>query len=82
MPKYYTVYARNLYALASTLVHLRIPFSFRPHNMYKDNKRKSPFGRSTIDFEMDSEHITISNILYEMHEKYGSTFDFEIISES
>lgn len=82
MPKYYTIYAKNLYVVAATLVHMRIPFSFRPHNVFRDKKRKSPFGKSTIDFELDDKCITLSDILYEMNEKYGSTFEFEVISEA
>lgn len=82
MPRYYTIWARNLYAVAATLVHLRVPFDFRPHKAFKDCRRKSPFGKSTIDFELDDKHITIADILFEMNEKYGSTFDFEILSEA
>lgn len=81
MSKYYTIYASNLYAVAATLVHLRVPFTFRPHKVFKNKNLKSPYGKSTIDFELDEKYCTIANILYEMNEKYNSTFDFEIISE-
>lgn len=82
MPRYYTIYATNLYAVAATLVHLRIPFNFRPHKAFKETELKSPFGKSTIDLELDDKYLTIADVLYSMNEKYGSTFDFEIISEA
>lgn len=82
MLKNYTIYARNLYTVAATLVHLRIPFKFTPHHAYKDKEMRSPYGKSTIDIELDVEKKTISDILYEMQTKYGDTFEFEIISES
>lgn len=81
MRKLYTIYASNLYAVASTLVHLRIPFTFRPHKTYGRKEYKSPFGKSTIDLELDESLITIADIMFQMNEKYGGTFDFEIISE-
>lgn len=81
MRKLYTIYATNLYVVASVLVNNRIPFSFRPHKMYKVNGFRSPFGRSTIDIELDTKYMTIADILYFLNEKYGGTFDFEIISE-
>lgn len=74
MRKLYTVYATNLYVVASVLVNNRIPFTFRPHKMYRVDGFRSPFGRSTIDMEL-------ADILSCLNEKYGSTFDFEIISE-
>lgn len=82
MSKFYIVYAKNLYAVAGTLVHLRVPFSFSPNNVYKDRSLKSPFRRSTIEFKLEEGYTTISDILFEMNEKYGSNFDFEIITES
>lgn len=82
MPKYYTIYAKNLYAVAATLVHLRVPFNFRPHKAFKVKEFKSPFGKSTIDLELDENYLTITDVLFEMNEKYGSTFDLEIISEA
>ena len=81
MTKLSTVYATNLYALASTLIHLRVPFSFRPHKTFGRNEFKSPFRKSTIDLELDDKYMTISDILYQMNEKYGGTFEFTIISE-
>ena len=82
MPRYYTIYATNLYAVAATLVHLRVPFNFRPHKVFRNKDLKSPFGKSTIDLELDESYMTISDILYHLNEKYGSTFDFEILSEA
>lgn len=82
MSRYYTIYARNLYAVAATLVHLRVPFNFRPHKIFGDKDIKSPFGKSTIDLELDDKYLTIADVLFEMNEKYGSTFNFEIISEA
>lgn len=82
MQKYYTIYAKNLYAVAATLVHLRVPFNFRPHKAFLERDFKSPFGKSTIDLELDESYMTISDILYHLNEKYGSTFDFEILSEA
>lgn len=81
MRKLYTIYATNLYVVASVLVNNRIPFTFRPHKMYKVNSYRSPFGRSTIDMELDTRYITIADIMYYMNEKYGDTFEFEIINE-
>lgn len=81
MRKLYTVYATNLYAVAATLIHDRIPFTFRPHKAYRNTKNKSPYKLSTIDFEIDERFCSVAQILYEMNEKYHSTFDFEIISE-
>lgn len=82
MSKHYTIYANNLYAVAATLVHMRIPFEFRPHHAFRDRKLRSPYRKSTIDIEVDEDYCSISSILYEMNEKYGGTFDFTIISES
>lgn len=82
MQKFYTIYAKNLYAVAATLVHLRVPFNFHPHKTFGKNNLKSPSHRSTIDLELDERYMTISDILYHLNEKYGSTFDFEIISEA
>jgi len=82
MPRYYTIYATNLYAVAATLVHLRVPFNFRPHKAFRNKDLKSPFGKSTIDLELDDNNLTIADILYEMNEKYKDTFKFEILSEA
>lgn len=82
MKKYYTIYAKNLYVVAATLVHLRVPFNFHPHKTYRKNENRSPYRKSTIDLELDEQYLTLSDILYEMNEKYGSTFDLEIISEA
>lgn len=82
MSKFYTIYAKNLYVVAATLVHMRIPFTFRPHKMFNDKTLKSPYKRSTIDLELDEERVTMSDVLYEMNNKYGDTFEFEILSET
>lgn len=82
MPRYYAIYATNLYAVAATLVHLRFSLNFRPHKAFGNKDLKSPFGKSTIDLELDDNNLTIADILYEMNEKYKDTFKFEILSEA
>lgn len=78
----YTIWARNLYPIAATLIHLRIPFEFKPHKAYKETGRKNGFGKSVLEFELvDDGRITFANILYEINEKYGSTFDLTILNE-
>lgn len=82
MSKLYTIYAKNLYAVASTLIHLRVPFEFRPHKAYNERGCKSPYHKSTIDMILDEDKVTISDVLFAMDDKFHDIFGFEIISEA
>lgn len=78
----YTIWAKNLYPIAATLIHLRIPFEFKPHKAYLEKGRTNGSGKSVIEFELvDDGKITLANVLYEINEKYGSTFGLTILNE-
>ena len=80
--KRYTIKAKNLYPVVAALLHLRVPFEYIPKK--KCGMTNSPTRRETnqIEFELPLDcPFTIANILYEMQEKYGETFDFTIIQE-
>ena len=80
--KRYTITAKNLYPVMAVLLHLRVPFEYIPKK--KCGMKNYPTMRETsqIEFEMPLDcHFTLANILYEMQEKYGDTFDFTIIQE-
>lgn len=78
----YTIWAKNLYPIAATLIHLRIPFEFKPQRAYNEKGRNNGYGKSVIDFNLvDDGRITLANLLYYINEKYGNTFDFTILNE-
>ena len=80
--KRYTIRATNLYPVVAALLHLRVPFEYIPKR--KCGMKEYPTRRETsqLEFELPMDcPFTIANILYEMQEKYGSTFDFTIIQE-
>ena len=80
--KRYTIKAKNLYPVLAVLLHLRVPFEYIPKK--KCGMKNYPTRRETnqIEFELPLNcPFTLSNILYEMQEKYGSTFDLTIIQE-
>ena len=80
--KRYTIQAKNLYPVVAVLLHLRVPFEYIPKK--KCGMKEYPTMRKTsqIEFELPLDcPFTLANILYEMQEKYGDTFDFTIIQE-
>lgn len=80
--KRYTIKAKNLYPVMAVLLHLRVPFEYIPKK--KCGMKNYPTMRTTsqLEFELPLDcPFTIANILYEMEEKYGETFDFTILQE-
>ena len=80
--KTYPLTAKTLYRLVAVLPHYRVPFEYIPKK--KCGMKNYPTMRKTsqIEFELPLDcPFTIANILYEMQEKYGDTFDFTIIQE-
>ena len=77
-----TIKAKTLYPVVAVLLHYRVPFEYIPKK--KCGMKNYPTMRKTnqIEFELPLDcPFTIANILYEMQEKYGDTFDFTIIQE-
>lgn len=81
MQSYYTIYAKNLYAVASVLIHNRVPFVFIPHKRYNDRRLKNEYNKSVMRISIDKEHYSFADILYLINERYGETFGVEIIEE-
>ena len=80
--KRHTIKAKNLCPVVAVLLHLRVPFEYIPKK--KCGMKDYPTMRKTsqIEFELPLDcPFTLANILYEMQEKYGSTFDLTIIQE-
>ena len=80
--KRYTIKAKNLYTVVAVLMHIRVQIEYIAKK--KCGMKNYPTMRETsqIEFELPLNcPFTLSNILYEMQEKYGSTFDFTIIQE-
>lgn len=82
MRKYYTLSAKNLYALASVLINMRIPFTFDPHKAFLNRKITNDYHKSVIDVELETEYVTLADIMYRMNERYNSTFNLTIEKES
>ena len=83
-----TAKCTNMYCLCATLLALRVPFEYKPHKKWGIRGYKSPWGFSVCEFDLledgegEREHEAgISEILYNMNEKYGSTFGFEIVHQ-
>ena len=80
--KRYTVKAKNLYPVVAVLLHLRVPFEYIPKKKCGMKEYRTMRKTSQIELELPLDcPFTIANILYEMQEKYGETFDFTIIQE-
>ena len=80
--KRYTIKAKNLYPVVAALLHLRVPFEYIPKKKCGMKNYPTRRGTNQIEFELPLDcHFDIADILYEMQEKYGETFDFTIIQE-
>lgn len=80
--KRYTIKAKNLYPVVAVLLHLRVPFEYIPKKKCGMKKYHTMRETSQIEFELPLDcPFALADILYEMQEKYGSTFDFTIIQE-
>ena len=80
--KRYTIKAIHLYPVVEVLLHLRVPFEYIPKKTCGMKNYRTMTRTSQIEFELPLNcPFTLSNILYEMQEKYGSTFDLTIIQE-
>lgn len=77
----YYVTALNLYALASTLVHNRIPFEFCPTKAYNNPDHSNHYKKGYIRFALLDGGITIEDIKRDMEIKYNDTFKFNILQE-
>ena len=80
--KRYTIKAKNLYPVVAALLHLRVPFEYIPKKKCGMKNYSTRRETSQIELELPLDcPFTLANILYEMQENYGDTFDFTIIQE-
>lgn len=78
----YCVTGRSLYPIVAILLHLRVPFEFVPHRK-RVGKKRNYWQCGYLEFDLEEGgDLTIADILFCLDQRFKSTMDFTIISET